>query len=299
MRPEGSELSGQVEAYLVAVEHRYAASSLLIWKAGLARFEVFCAERGVSAVAEVDEGCLESFHGWLLGTRLSESTVYLALRSAKLFAQWAYRAGKTLWDPVAFRVLNPVTKIPKPPTVAVMKRLLELPSLETPEGIRDLFVLELLYTLGLRKAECCSLELSALDLEAETLFVRGKGGDERLLPVGPTLGETAWRYLRRGRPGLLPGAGEKALMLGDEGQRLTLSGLFYIAIKYSGQLGLRIPPHHFRHACATHLVEAGMEITQVQRFLGHRQLDSTKRYAQISEREMRREFLRSHPRARL
>lgn len=298
MRVEVGELSGQVEAYLVAVAPRYSASSLRIWKAGLARFERFCTERGVGSVAEVDEGCLESFHAWLLGTRLSEATVYLGLRSAKLFTQWAYKAGKTLWDPGAFRIITPITSIPKPPSVAVMKRILELPNRGTPEGTRDLFVLELLYTLGLRRGECCSLDLKALDLGEETLFVQGKGGDERLLPVSPKLGEAAWRYLRQGRPGLLPAAGEKALMLGDEGQRLTLSGLSYIAIKYSGLLGLRIPPHHFRHACATHLVEAGMDLAQVQRLLGHRQLDSTQRYAQISTREVRREFLRSHPRAR-
>lgn len=291
------QLNDQVAAYLVAVEPRYAKASLTTWKAGLARFERYCSEHGVTAVAEVDERCLESFHGWLLGFTLSESTVYLALRSVKLFVQWSHRSGQTLWDAGCYRILSPNTRVPTPPTVAVMKRLLELPNLGTPEGLRDLFALELLYVLGLRRAECCSLDLEALDLGAETLLVMGKGGDERLLPVGPKLKETAWRYLRKGRPGLLPAPNEKGLMLGDEGQRLTLSGLFYIAIKYSGQLGLRITPHHLRHACATHLVEAGMELEQVQRLLGHRNLDSTKRYAQILGREMRREFMRSHPRA--
>jgi integrase/recombinase XerD len=295
--PAEVSLRDQVEAYLAAVAPRYARTSLIIWRAGLERFQRYATEYGITTVAEVDEACLQAFHGWLLGFTLSESTVYMAMRSIKLFVQWSYQTGRTLWDSGSYKLFNPSSKVPQPPTVAVMKRLLELPNLGTPEGVRDLFALELLYVLGLRRAECCGLDLERIDLGAETLFVKGKGGDERLLPLSPKLKDTAWLYLRKGRPGLLPGVNEKALLLGDEGQRLTLSGLFYIAIKYSGQLGLRVTPHHIRHACATHLVEAGMELDQVQRLLGHRQLDSTKRYAQILGREMRREFVRSHPRA--
>ena len=296
-RPEPL-LSAEMAAYLVAVEPRYAVSSLRIHRYGLRCFERFCAEQARAAVVEVDERCLESFHGWLCGLRFSESTMDMALRSTKLFLQWSYRCGLTLWDGGTYRLTNPRGRTPKPPTGAVMKRLLELPDPKTCEGSRDLLVLELLYVLGLRRAECCALELGSLNLNAETLFITGKGGDERLLPVGPSLGKAAWRYLRRARPVLLPAPSERALLLRDDGRRLTVEAVAYIVKKYGALLGLVLSPHQLRHACATHLIEAGMELAHVQCLLGHRRIDSTQRYAQILGREVHREFSRSHPRAR-
>ena len=293
-----SNLAEQVTGYLVAVEPGYSKATVATYRGSLRRLETYCAECGISTVAELGEDELGMFHEWLWGSRFSPSTVAMTLRSAKLFLKWSHRSGCCLWDGGSYLVPEPRSSSPQPPTVAVMKRLLELPDCGTVRGLRDLFALELLYVLGLRRAECCALDLEALDLGAETLFVAGKNGDERLLPVGPTLERTAWRYLRVSRPQLLPAAGEKALVLGNEGQRLTFSGLAYIAKKYGARLGLRLSPHHYRHACATHLVEAGMELEQIQRLLGHRRIDSTERYAKILGREVRREFVRSHPRAR-
>jgi site-specific recombinase XerD len=290
-------LSEQAAAYLVAVAPRYAQSSLDIHGSSFKRLEKFAIEYGLGGVADLGEAQMAAFDEWLQGRKLSASTVYRTLGTVKLFLRWAYKDGRCLWDGDSYRIVNPRSRGPVPPTVAVMKRILELPDGRTPEGLRDLFALELLYVLGLRRHECCALDLGSLDLGAETLFVVGKGGDERLLPVGPKLKETASRYLGQARSTLLPASGEKALFLGDAGQRLTLEALGYIVKKYGAELGLVLSPHRLRHACATHLVEAGMELAQVQRLLGHRRIDSTERYAQVPGREVHREFLRSHPRA--
>lgn len=287
-------------AFLEAVAPRYSASTLGIHRAGLQRLAAFSqqAENGILGAAEIDEEAASAFELWLHGRRLAPSSVYRTMGTLKAFQKWAHKAGLCLWDGQDYRLPKPQDRSPVPPTAAVMAKILEVPDRGNPLGLRDLFVLELLYVLGLRRRECAGLDLADLDLEAETLFVVGKYSDERLLPVGPTLERTAWSYLRGARPRLAPNAGERALLLGDGGKRLTAEAVGYIVKKYGAAAGIKLAPHQLRHACATHLVEAGMELEDVQRMLGHRSIDSTQRYAQIHGREVRREFLRSHPRAR-
>lgn len=293
-----STLKNEVERYLEAVRPRYAKSSLVAFRTELNRFLEYAREHGIESAAQLEESVVRDFHLWLGHTRLSESTVVMAVRALIRFSKWAYSAELCLWDGEDYRVKNPRDRSPKPPTVEVMKRLLSLPELEIPEGRRDALVLELLYVLGLRRAECCRLDLGDLDLVKETLVVRGKGGDERLLPVPPGLKELARSYLANARSKLLPAPEERALLLGDEGRRISLSGLSYVVKKYGEHLDLKLSPHQLRHACATHLVESGMELVQVQQLLGHRRLSSTRRYTQIDTRAMEREFRRCHPRAR-
>ena len=292
-------LSDLIEACLAAVSPRYTGASLTAYRAGLSRFERYAAEVGIEMAADITEQVLPAFHLWLMNFPLSESTIHLALRSVKLFLRWAHGAGLCLWDGSSYSMKEPETRSPEPPSVQVMQRLLELPNRRTPEGLRDLLCLELLYDLGLRRNEAVSLSLKNLNLTQETLFVVGKNGDERLLPVSPVLHRVARDYLFNGRPRLLPTPGETALLLNNEGDRLPPAALLYIVKKYGRILGLKLSPHGLRHACATHLSQAGMKLSDLQCLLGHRNLSSTKRYAQISQREMEREFRRVHPRSHL
>jgi site-specific recombinase XerD len=290
-------LKAQTESFLDGVAPRYSKGSLRAYGLGLRRFEHYAEEVDLTSAAEVTVQTLACYHAWLENFPLSESTKNLALRSLKLFLGWAAGAGLTLYDGSSYRLRDPKSKIPEPPTVAVMQRLLELPNQQTPEGLRDLLVLELLYGLGLRRTEVCTRELVSLDLVEETLFVLGKNGDERLLPVGLQLKAVAQNYLFNARPKLFPAANETSLLLNDEGHRLPPEAVFYIVKKYSEPLGLKLSPHVLRHACATHLIEGGMKLEDVQRILGHRNIGSTKRYTQISQTEMDREFRRTHPRS--
>ena len=298
MVSELSFLSGQIEDCLASVALRYAEDTLRAYRGGLSRFERYADESGIEAASDLTDEVLLSFHSWLMGFALADSTVNLAVRSVKLFLKWSCAQGLCLWDGSSYSLREPETTSPEPPTVEVVQRLFELPNRQTPEGLRDLFCLELLYNLGLRRQEAVSRDLKDLDLTENTLFVVGKNGDERLLPVGPTLKEAAQNYLFNARSGLLPASDEKALLLNDEGRRLPPEALRYIVLKYGELLDLKLTTHQLRHACATHLSEAGMKLTDIQRLLGHRSIDSTKIYAQINRREMEREFHRAHPRSR-
>ena len=304
MRVTEPSLLAEVSRFLEALTCRYAENSIKIFRKALSRFERFC-EGGLpqglklNSVREVTESVMEDFRLWLWGCSLAESTTAMVLRAVRSFVTWSYDVGLSFWDGRSFKVATPQDEPPPPPVPAVVKRLLSLPDKQTPLGLRDSLILELLYGLGLRRTECCSLQLESLDLCRETLWVKGKGGWERLLPVWPGLKQLAQDYLYNARPVLCSASEVTALLVNRNGGELSGASLRQVVRKYGARLGLRISPHCLRRACATHLVEAGMELAQLQQLLGHQCLDSTKRYAQIRWQALEKEYRSKHPRAKL
>jgi site-specific recombinase XerD len=179
------------------------------------------------------------------------------------------------------------------------RRLPETPALEEVEGavdragrdaeplaLRNAAVLELSYSCGLRSAEVVALDLADVDLDREHVHVRGKGGKERLVPLGE---EAAWRvglWLRDGRPALARGASD-ALFLSVRGRRLDTSVLRRLLRN----------PHRLRHAYATHLLEGGADLRTIQELLGHASLSTTQIYSHVDARRLRRVYDHAHPRS--
>jgi len=155
-----------------------------------------------------------------------------------------------------------------------------------PLGLRNAAVLELAYSCGLRSAELVALDLGDVDLDREHVHVKGKGGKERLVPLGE---EAAWRvglWLRDGRPALARDASD-ALFLSVRGRRLDTSVLRRL---------LR-HPHRLRHAYATHLLEGGADLRTIQELLGHASLSTTQIYSHVDARRLRRVYDHAHPRS--
>jgi integrase/recombinase XerD len=299
-------LKDDVERFLASLEPRYASSSLATHRYGLEDFCRFCAERGIGSPAEVGRSTLTDFAHWLDAKpirrrqgreRMSQATRVIELRSVRHFLVWAYDRGEA-WVDFSSCIIRKAPLGPADvPTVAVVKRLLGLPDLSQPVGCRDRLILELLYVLGLRRRECETLDLDDLDLDGSALKVRGKGGHERRLPLSVGFRQTLARYLDDGRPALAY-AGETALLVRvSDGRRLSHSSLYQIIVGYGQRLGVALHPHQLRHACATHLLEAGMDLRLIAELLGHKDLASTKRYTRVGRRKLHSEFRRCHPRA--
>lgn len=285
-----------VKRYLMAAGPRYAATSLLIHRKQLGKLLTFCELSGLPKPADISEQDLKAFERWLQESRLSSGSISTAMKSARLFLLWAYENGQTFHDFEAFELPKTSSLATPVPGVAVMRKLLSLPNVDTALGRRDQVVLELLYVLGLRRSECVELNLDDVDLGRATLMVRGKGGQERSLPLSSGLLVTLRRYLEHGRPQLYSGG--SALIVGKKGcSRLGGHGLAAVLRAYGRRIGLKLRPHQLRFACATHLLEAGMELRLIAALLGHRCLKSTERYARVSRHELQREFRRCHPRA--
>ncbi|MEO6326070.1 MAG: tyrosine-type recombinase/integrase [Thermoanaerobaculia bacterium] len=191
------------------------------------------------------------------------------------------------------------------PTPRQVRRLLAMPPDDSPLGLRDRAVLELLYSTGLRNAEACGLFVGDVDLENRLIHVRhGKGGKERVTPIGTVAAAalqhylgTAWALLRQKGP-ISPQAGD-AVFLTRRGTSLKEQDLRALVKLYRARANLKSPvtPHALRHACATHLLRGGADIRHIQLLLGHSSLKSTEIYTHVEPKDLRRMLDRCHPRA--
>jgi site-specific recombinase XerD len=152
--------------------------------------------------------------------------------------------------------------------------------------LRNRALVELVYSAGLRSREAVDLDLGDVDFEQELVRVRGKGGKERVVPLGEEAAHWLARYLREARPALVRGA-QNALFVSVRGARLDTSTLRRIAPH----------PHQLRHAFATHLVEGGADLRTVQELLGHSSLSTTQIYAHVDGKRLRKVYDRAHPRS--
>ncbi|MFI5068344.1 MAG: tyrosine-type recombinase/integrase, partial [Streptosporangiales bacterium] len=165
--------------------------------------------------------------------------------------------------------------------------------------VRDLAIMELLYASGIRVSELCGLDLDDLDRERRTIRVMGKGGKERVVPVGLPAERAVQRWVRDGRPVLLAAGSGRALFLGARGRRLDPRAVRRVVHARLGAVP-GVPdsgPHGLRHAAATHLLEGGADLRSVQEILGHASLASTQIYTHVSVERLQAAFRQAHPRA--
>jgi site-specific recombinase XerD len=177
--------------------------------------------------------------------------------------------------------------LPDAPRPAEVERELDALEGEGPVALRNRALVELVYSAGLRSAEAIGLDLADVDFEQELVHVRhGKGGKERVIPLGEEAAHWVARYLRDARPELARGAND-ALFLSVRGRRLDTSTLRRLAPH----------PHRLRHAFATHLLEGGADLRTIQELLGHSSLSTTQVYSHVDGRRLRRVYDRAHPRS--
>ncbi len=181
--------------------------------------------------------------------------------------------------------------------------LVETPSEDSPVGLRDRAILELLYGSGLRISEALALEVHHVNLVSGFALVRGKGDKERVVPISDPAREAVLRYLRDGRPALLGGRRGRGrrdpLFVTARGGALTRQGFYKNLRKYGIQarLARRVSPHKLRHSFATHLVNRGADLRAIQEMLGHADISTTEVYTHVSRRHLREVYRKSHPRA--
>ena len=188
--------------------------------------------------------------------------------------------------------------LPKYLTVEQVTALLERPDVSTPLGLRNKAILELMYGTGLRISEVCGLRREDTYLAESFLRVIGKGGRERVVPLGDTAAGWIARYAEEARPGLIKGAAVEELFVNHHGRRLSRQGLWKIIKGYARELGLSadLTPHTLRHSFATHLVEEGADLRSVQMMLGHASITTTEIYTHVSRGKIRSHYEKFHPR---
>ena len=177
-------------------------------------------------------------------------------------------------------------RLPDTPKTAEVEAALDALDGDGPLALRNRALVELVYSAGLRSSEAVGLDLADVDFDREQLHVRGKGGKERIVPLGEEAGHLLARYLRDARPELIREA-QNAVFVSARGRRLDTSTLRRIFAH----------PHRLRHAFATHLLEGGADLRTIQELLGHSSLSTTQLYSHVDGRRLRRVYDRAHPRS--
>lgn len=278
------------------------------YTAELKPFFCYVGSCGVESVAGLSRAHLEGYRRELFFRKhrnrsLDPTTQRTRLQAVRRFTRFLARRGFLVWDVGASLELPAA---PPRPRLAVLTesealRLLAAPDPDRPLGRRDQAVLETLYGTALRNSELAALRLEHLDFSRRVLaVVSGKGGRDRLVPLGEAT-ELALRvYLQSERPALARSAEEGRVFLTRLGQAFRRSELAELVARWGrrAELSRRVTPHMLRRSCATHLLRRGARLEHVQRLLGHASPDSTERYTPLDLADLRQVLLRCHPRAR-
>ena len=302
----GGPLARAVEAFLAgaAVERGLAPRTLEAYARDLGRFASHLARRGVASPGLVRREHVTGFAASLERQGLSARSRARALVAVRRWLRHTGAAGAAGEDPCRGVVLprfdRRLPRVLRPDESAA---LIDAADPRTPLGLRDRAMLEVLYGSGLRVSELVGLPLSGVDSRAGLLRVRGKGGRERIVPLGAPGLEALQAWLSDGRPRLLrPGrrAGD-AVFLSTRGAAMTRQNFFVRLRELARRAGLdpaRVSPHVLRHAFATDLLEGGADLRAVQAMLGHADLSTTQIYTHVSRARLRETVERRHPRGR-
>jgi site-specific recombinase XerD len=261
-----------------------ADSTRRAYASDLRGFSDWLEVRGL-AVEDVDVRVLVDYASELGRARngLAPATIARKLAAVRSFLR--FTLGPTRVPDASLAPKRP-QRLPEAPKREQVEELIDSVDGDGALGLRNRALVELVYSAGLRSAEAVGLDLADVDFEQELVRVRGKGGKERIVPLGEEAAHVVARYLREARPELARGAND-ALFLSTRGRRLDTSTLRRL-----------LPhPHRLRHSFATHLLEGGADLRTIQELLGHSSLSTTQVYSHVDARRLRKVYDSSHPRS--
>lgn len=295
-----------VEAHCtwLAVQH-YAAGTVASRRRALRTFIAWAGERGIDDPREVTKPILERYQHHLFyyrkddGSPLVPGTQVNLLRAIKTFFKWATRENHILYNPASELDVPRVQRhLPRNIlTVDDVAAILNEADPSTVTGLRDRALLELLYSTGLRRKEVGSLTRSDIDFMRQVVFVReGKGGRDRVVPLGARAGAWLQKYLLEARPQLTVNDAN-ALFVTDYGDPVQGHYVAMRVKRYMAIAGIERPgaAHLLRHACATHMLEGGADIRFIQALLGHASLNTTEIYTHVSIEKLSAIHAATHP----
>jgi len=286
-----------VDGFLALLAARRAPATVEAYRRDLRSLEEFLG-RPVGTATRDD---VERHVAALRADGLSASTVARRVAAIRSFFRHEVLLGVRADNPAAEVELPRRTRrLPRTLSPAEAERLIAAAAGTTPRALRDGALVEVLYGAGLRISEAVGLDKTGVDLDRRLVRCVGKGGKERVVPLGRAGAEALRRYLARGRP-YLDRRHRPELFLNARGGPLTRAGAFVILRRLAAKAGLepeRVHPHLLRHSFATHLLEGGADLRSVQEMLGHADLSTTELYTHVSDGRRRELYFRAHPHAR-
>jgi integrase/recombinase XerD len=307
-------LDAQMQGYLdhLTIERGVAQNTLSSYRRDLRRYSKHLEERGIYDLAKVGEDDVSEFlvalrrgdpeSGAVALSAVSAARTLIAVRGLHRFA-----AAEGLTELDVARAVRPPTpgrRLPKSLTLDQVLALLEGAGGEDasdgPLTLRNRALLELLYSTGSRISEAVGLDVDDIDTHARSVLLRGKGGKQRLVPIGRPAVHALDAYFVRGRPDLARrGRGTPAIFLNARGGRLSRQSAWQVLQDAAERAGITsgVSPHMLRHSFATHLLEGGADVRVVQELLGHASVTTTQIYTLVTVHALREVWAGAHPRA--
>ncbi len=305
MRREAGEDAYQRRFFLepfvdfLELERGLRAGTVAAYRNDLARFLRFARETAVEAPRHLTDRVLHAYVAAMGEEGMAPASIRRT--QSALRAYFAFLSGEgVLAENPSDRMDSPKNRgaLPEFLTQDEAARLVGAVDPDSPAHWRDRAVLELLYATGMRVSELVGLKVSMLDLDQGDCLVLGKGGKERLAPVGRIACNALDRYLRSVRPRLDKGRSGGAVFLNQRGGPLTRASVWTIVRRAAARAGIqrKVSPHTLRHTCATHLLEGGADLAAVQELLGHASIATTQIYTHLDREHLRRAHGKYHPR---
>ncbi|NLT96523.1 MAG: site-specific tyrosine recombinase XerD [Clostridia bacterium] len=292
----------QLEEFLnyLFVEKGLASNTVDSYRRDLKSFFDFLINTNKKSVQDVSRDDIVNYLSFLKTKAKAAATIARHTAALKAFFKFLYQEGY-LPENIAEDIKRPKQqqKLPLFLTFEEVDKLLDSPVLNTPGGIRDKAMLEVLYATGMRVSELLNLNLSNINLEIGYVRCMGKGSKERIVPLGSKAIESLDTYLRWGRSKLLKNRREQTVFLNNHGRKMTRQGFWKIIKNYAQKAGIEkdISPHILRHSFATHLLENGADLRAVQEMLGHSDISTTQIYTHVTRGKISQVYRQAHPRA--
>ncbi|AKM19543.1 site-specific tyrosine recombinase XerD [Geobacillus stearothermophilus] len=289
--------------HYLTVERNLAHNTIISYERDLKKYAHYLRQvEQLGAWGEVERLHILHFLKFLSEQGQSARTIARHLASIRSFHQFLLREKIVSQDPTV-HIETPQFErtLPKVLSVEEVEALLSAPQTNTPFGLRDKAMLELLYATGMRVSELVQLNLADVHLTMGFVRCYGKGRKERIVPIGRMAIEALVRYLEHGRPQLVNPRkrATEALFLNHYGQRLTRQGFWKILKRLAKEAGIEkeLTPHTLRHSFATHLLENGADLRAVQELLGHADISTTQMYTHVTKTRLKDVYKQYHPRA--
>ena len=297
------DLCAAREEYLgyLLVERGSSQNTIEAYGRDLNRYIDYLAGSGVTDPDEVERPLVEDYVGALCDLGLAASSVERSVSAVKGFHRFMYNEGIASSCPTAGLPLPAKpSRLPDVISREQAAKLLDQPFPNSPAGLRDHAVLEVLYGCGLRVSELVGLDERNVLLDQEVLRVFGKGSKERVVPILGAAARALAVYMEEGRGELVGRRPTSAVFLNVRGDRISRQSIHTIVERYGRVAGIDgLHPHTLRHSFATHLLEGGADLRIVQELLGHASISTTQLYTHLDRSHIRKIYLDAHPRAHL
>jgi len=283
----------------LAIERGASVNTVEAYSRDLIRYAMFLKKRGILTIADINPDDVVSYLSKIQKEGLKATSVNRSLAALRGFHKFLIREKRMEHNPVANIELAKVwMHLPDTLSRDEMERLLAQPGALSPTAVRDTAMLELMYATGMRVSELISLTTNSMNWQVGYIVAMGKGGKQRVIPVGQSSYDCLYTFVHDARPVFLSGGSTDILFLSRFGKGFTRQGFWKMVRMYAMKAGLvkKVHPHTFRHSFATHLLEGGADLRSVQTMLGHADISTTQIYTHITRERLKNIHKKYHPR---